>query len=239
MKSSVKKYLNEARGDVHNSFNHADGQFPEPAFPRDAFSSFGGNGYRNAAGGSVAVPTSQPYLINITSTSGAAVDNFDVLGSNEYLYGSTGTWVNGSLVIGSITISSGMPNITYREMLSQFLSNPFTVGLTYYASATANQVQQTIQVVAKDANGNEAKRPIVPVIDPYQFQSGVLALKDSYNIDGFTKLTIKSVLANATINLFIYPADNINLARGLNGNPVSKEFSDPGIQKAQKVTLTP
>ena len=38
----------------------------------------------NGVGGGSA-PTSQPYIVTVTSTSGSAVSNFKVLGSYEYL----------------------------------------------------------------------------------------------------------------------------------------------------------
>jgi hypothetical protein len=37
--------------------------------------------------------------------------------------------------------------------------------------------------------------------------------------------------------LYLYPADNINLARGLSGRAVSKDFSSPGIVRAQTVKI--
>lgn len=236
MKKTVSSYLQAAQRNAHDNYAHADGQFSDAgAFGRDAFS-----GYRNASGSgsTMPAPTSQPYVINVTNASATAVNNFAILGANEYIYGGTGTWdANGSLVQGGITISSGMPNVSYREMLSQFATNPFKVGLTYYQSASASQILQSLSVVHKDANGNSATRPIVPTIDPYQNQSTVLAMNDVFTVDGNTKIIISSVLASATINFKFYPSDNINLARGLEQSQVSKAFTDPGIVKAQKVEI--
>ena len=190
---------------------------------------------KNIGGGSA--PTSQPYIVNVTSTSGSAVANFEVLGSYEFL-NNAGFTAGGDLVVGSITISSGISGITYREMLYQFMNNPYSVGLTYVQSATANQILETISVNTRDANGNEAQKTLVPTIDPYQQQSTVLAMKYAYRIDGFTKLIIRQVLANATVKLYFYPSDNINLARGLAGQNVSRQYGNPGIVKAQTIKLS-
>lgn len=122
-------------------------------------------------------------------------------------------------------------------MLYQFMVSPYSTGLTYIQSATTNQVLETISVNTKDANGNIAQKVFVPTIDPYQFQSTIIAMKFGYRIDGYTKLIIQSVLANATVKLYFYPADNINLARGLAGRPVSREYGSPGIVKAQTVKV--
>jgi hypothetical protein len=193
---------------------------------------FGADGSANM--GAPSAPTSQPYIITVTNT-GAAVANFEVLGSYEYI--NNAGFSGGSLTIGSVTISSAIPNVTYQQMLYQFMVSPYSTGLTYIQSATTNQVLETISVNTKDANGNIAQKTFVPTIDPYQFQSTIIAMKFGYRIDGYTKLIIQNVLANATVKLYFYPADNINLARGLAGRPVSREFGSPGIVKAQSVKV--
>jgi len=226
--ANIRKYLADARANANESFSNADG------FVDDA--NFTGNDFFGANGGGVSAPTSQPYIIQVTSTSGSAVNNFAVLGSYEFI-NNAGFTAGGDLVIGSITISSGISGVNYREMLYQFMQNPYSVGLTYLQSATANQVLETLAVNTRDANGNEAQKTLVPTIDPYQQQSNIIAMRYGYRIDGFTKIKISSVLANATLKLYFYPSDNINLARGLSGRPVSEAFGNPGIVKAQTIKL--
>lgn len=238
---SVSKYLADARATANQKFANADGRLDDATLAgANAFS--GMSGYASADGGNGGVrnsaPTSQPFVVNVTSTSGTAVADFAILGSNTYLYGGVGTWdANGNLVIGSITISSGTPGVTYRQMLAQFQTQPFTVGMTYYKSATANQVDQVLQIVTKDANGNESKMPIDPSIDPYQYQAGIIVLNNQFVVDGWTSVVVASVLANASIQFKLYPADKINLTRGLENKSVGATFSNPGIVKAQEVVV--
>ena len=229
--SNVRKYLASAQRNAMESFANADGFIDEDlSFTGDDFFNAGGNNM----GGSV--QTSQPYIINITSTSGSAVSNFEVLGSYQYI-NDAGFTSGGDLVVGSITISSGIPDINYREMLYQFMNNPYSVGLTYIQSATANQVLETLSVNTKDANGNLAQKTLVPTIDPYQQQTTIIAMKYAYRIDGFTKIIIRQVLANATVKLYFYPADNINLARALGGQPVSRQFGTPPVTNGQTIKI--
>ena len=227
--ANIGKYLADARANANENFSNMSGGFVDDA-------NFTGDDFFGANGGGMSAPTSQPYIITVTSTSGSAVSNFAVLGSYEFI-NNAGFTAGGDLVIGSITISSGISGITYREMLYQFMQNPYSVGLTYLQSATANQVLETLAVNTRDANGNEAQKTLVPTIDPYQQQSTIIALRYGYRIDGFTKIKISSVLANATVKLYFYPSDNINLARGLAGRPVSEAFGNPGIVKAQTIKL--
>lgn len=227
--ANIGKYLADARANANENFSNMSGGFLDDA-------NFTGDDFFGANGGGVSAPTSQPYIITVTSTSGSAVSNFAVLGSYEFI-NNAGFSAGGDLVIGSITISSGISGVTYREMLYQFMQNPYSVGLTYLQSATANQVLETLAVNTRDANGNEAQKTLVPTIDPYQQQSTIIAMRYGYRIDGFTKIKISSVLANATLKLYFYPSDNINLARGLSGRPVSEAFGNPGIVKAQTIKL--
>lgn len=228
--SNVRKYLASAQRNAMESFANADGFIDEDL-------SFTGDDFFNA-GGSMGgnVQTSQPYIVTVTSTSGSAVPNFEVLGSYQYINNS-GFTAGGDLVIGSITISSGIPDITYREMLYQFMNNPYSVGLTYIQSGTTNQVLETISVNTRDANGNQAQKTLVPTIDPYQQQTNIVAMKYAYRIDGFTKIIIRQVLQNATVKLYFYPADNINLSRALGGQPVSKQFGTPPVTNGQTIKI--
>ena len=228
--SNVRKYLANAQRNAMESFSNADGFI-------DNDLSFTGDDFFNAEGmGGGNVQTSQPYILDITSTSGSAVSNFEVLGSYQYI-NNAGFQTNGDLVIGSITISSGISDVNYREMLYQFMNNPYSVGLTYIQSATANQVLETLSVNTKDANGNLAQKTLVPTIDPYQQQTTIIAMKYAYRIDGFTKIIIRQVLANATVKLYFYPADNINLARALGGQPVSRQFGTPPVTNGQTIKI--
>ncbi len=229
---SIKRYLANAKAMAMESFNNADGFIDDDL-------SFTGDDFFNAEGVQQAVQnpqTSQPYIVNITSASGSAVSNFEILGSYQYI-NNAGFTAGGDLVIGSITISSGIPTVTYREMLYQFMNSPYSVGLTYVQSATANQILETISVNTKDANGNLAQKALVPTIDPYQNQTNVLAMKYPYRIDGYTKLIISSILANASVRINLYPADNINIARALGGRPVSKQFGTPPVTNGQTIKL--
>jgi len=228
--SNVRKYLANAQRNAMESFSNADGFIDQDL-------SFTGEDFFNAEGmGGGNVQTSQPYIVNVTSTSGSAVQNFEILGSYQYI-NNAGFTSGGDLVIGSITISSGISDVTYQEMLYQFMNNPYSVGLTYIQSATTNQVLETLSVNTRDANGNLAQKTLVPTIDPYQQQTTIIAMKYAYRIDGFTKIIIRQVLANASVKLYFYPADNINLARALGGNSVSRQFGTPPVTNGQTIRI--
>lgn len=230
--SNIKNYINNARNSANERYSNFAG------FP----SNMNGGYYRNMVGGGTIggavgptvkatgsnAPQSQPYIITVSNASATAVSNFDVLGAYTYI-GNAG-FSNGSLTISGVTISSSISNVNYQQFLYQSMMQPFSVGLTYIEAitATASQVTQTFTLNTQDANGNQLLRTIVPTIDPYQQQSTIVAIKQLYSIDGFTKLTFATV-AQGSFRIHFYPATNINLASGLAGDQVTQNYGDPAI----------
>lgn len=234
--SFIRKYLNDARNFANERYLNADGQFEDDlSFTVDEGSFMNAEG--NSVGSVSSAPKSQPYIITISNASATAVSNFDILGSYQYLQ-NVG-FVGGSLTISGVTISSAISNVTYQNFLYQTMNNPYTVGLTYIesVSGSTSQVTTVLTLNTQDANGNQALMPLIPTIDPYQFQSGTIALKQGYRIDGFTKITLATILPSVVFRIHFYPADNINLARGLAGRPVSRQFANPKVIKDQTVVV--
>lgn len=246
--SYIEQYMQNARNFANETYLNADG------FIDDDTNYFaGGDDFFNADGMAMAqpqqmasVPTSQPYIITVSNASATTVSNFDVLGAYFYISGTsmpstpagTLTFTSGNMVVTGtgfgITVSSGIANVTYQQLLYQSMNSPFSVGMTYIQSigGSQNQIVQPINLTTQDANGNQAVKAIVVTIDPYQQQTGVVAVKQLYRIDGYTKLTISTVLPSVVFQIQFYPADNINLARGLSGRPASRQFGKPNIVKS-------
>jgi len=219
----VKNYLNAASQKANNRYMNLTGN-------TGGFAGVGNN-MRPADGGTGNnAAQSQPYIITVSNASASAVSNFDVLGAYTYI-NNTG-FSNGSLTINGVTISSAISNVTYQQFLYQSMNQPFSVGLTYIESITtgvSGQITQTFTLNTQDANGNQMLRTIVPTIDPYQQQSTIVAVKQLYSIDGFTKLTFTSILASSVFRVHFYPSTNINLASGLQGSAVAQQYTNPNI----------
>jgi len=229
--SYIRQYMENARNFANESYLNADG------FIDDDVQFAGGEDFFNADGMQMApqtasAPTSQPYIITVSNASATSVSNFDVLGAYQYLNAVNVT--TGNVTISGVTISSGISNVTYGQFLYQTMNSPFSVGLTYIQSLSGSQGQitQPLTLNTQDANGNQALKAIIITIDPYQQQTGVVAIKQLYRIDGYTKITISTVLASVVFQLQFYPADNINLARGLAGRPASRQFANPQVIKS-------
>lgn len=236
--SYIKKYLENAKSFANERYMNAIG-FDYFAGGDQFFDADGDGAAAPQAGGVPsmgAMRTSQPYIITISNASATSVSNFDVLGAYQYL--GSGTFTSGDLVSGQITVSSAISNVTYQEFLYQSMNSPFAVGLTYIesVSGSSTQVSQTLTLNTRDANGNQALKTLVPTIDPYQQQSGIVALNQLYDIDGFTKITISTVLPSVVFRMHFYPRANLNVARGLRGNQVAADFGSPMKQVTPLLT---
>jgi len=240
--SYIRQYMENARNFANENYLSADGFIDSDTtyFSGDQY--FTGNeDYFNSANGmpmnqAPAAPTSQPYIITVSNASATAVSSFDVLGAYQYIGSVNST--TGNVTISNITISSGISNVTYGQFLYQSMNSPFSVGLTYIQSVNVTaQITQPITLNTQDANGNQALKAIIVTIDPYQQQSGVVAVRQMYRIDGYTKLTFSQVLASAVFQVQFYPSDNINIARGLNGRNADQRFRSPQIVKSPATAI--
>lgn len=228
--NSVQKYLNQAQRAANERFVGVDGFIDDDMYfagdMNNWFAGADGEGGAPAAA-PVSAMRSQPYIITVSNASNGNVA-IDVFGA--YVYLNNSGFSNGSLTVSNVTISSNLSNVTYYNLLNQSSVSPFTIGSTLISSVngTASQILQPITLTTTDANGNQAVKTLTPVIDPYQNQSGVLELKQPFRIDGFTKLSF-TIFASTSVQFQFYPSDTINIARGLGGNPASKQFASPKI----------
>lgn len=237
--SYIRQYMENARDFANENYLNADG-FIDRDLHFTGYDQFANaDGMPMNSSSNNAVPTSQPYIITVSNASATAVNNFDILGAYQYLQNTGFNQTTGNLTISGVTISSGIANVTYAQFLYQTMNSPFTVGLTYIQSISgvAAQITQPLTLTTQDANGNQAQKAIVVTVDPYQQQTSVVAVKQMFRIDGYTKLTIATVFGSTSVQFQFYPSDNINLARGLAGRPASSQFSDPNIVKSSVAVI--
>lgn len=180
-------------------------------------------------------PTSAPYIISVTNNTTANVSNVVVLGAGQNLPASVTNYGNPT----SITISMGVSGITYGEFLFQTLNQPFTVGLTYLQSSNASQILTPYTLQHKQATGRLCQDPIIPLFDPYQNLSSMTIQKRLFTVDGNTMLTFSTIYASATLNIYLFPSNQINIRRGLLNAPVEESYASPKIVQGQTLTIAP
>lgn len=229
--NAAQRYIQEARNrksqQYHNFIDDASNPYnsfvAQPALP-----------YMNQSGAvqqtqQQEVRPSMPYSLIISSASGASVQNFDIFGASEYLNNPNVTFnANGDLVQGSITISSNTTNITYRDLLYQSITANFSVGQVYLqCSSPSTQISQPYTIFTKDGTGVRVQVPIKPKKDPYQNQNDVVVDNTVFRMDALTKLTFSQILPLAVLFIDLYPQDNVNPGRLLNGQNPTKFYGNP------------
>ena len=231
----MNKYFEEVNEFANQNFYSFDGDFDFGDEDYGFDDDFGFDDDYSADGGQAnSAPTSQPYIINIQNTNtSTAVSNVTILGAYSFIGTSAPAYGNGA----NISITMGIANVTYTEFLYQSMNKPFSVGLTYTSSANAAQVLETITVTQKDINGNVSSKVLTPTIDPYQFQPDKIAFKFEYRIDGFTYLTISSILAAATLKIYFYPAETVSVSRALAGRKAVQDYGKPNVVKGTKIQI--
>jgi hypothetical protein len=225
--SQIQKYLQMANRSVNEQFVGVDGFIDDDMYFAGGDNFFSAEGEAMPMAQAPSLMRSQPYIITVSNASNAAV-SIDVFGA--YIYLNNAGFSNGSLTVSNVTITSNLSNVTYFNLLNQSSISPFTIGNTLISSVngTSSQVLAPITLTTQDANGNQAVKILTPVIDPYQNQSGIVDLKQPFRVDGFTKLSFQ-IFASSSVQFQFYPSDTINVARGLGGNPVSKQYGSPRI----------
>ena len=173
----------------------------------------------------------QPFILNIKNTTDKIISNFDVLDGKEYI--NNEGFINGSLTIRGVSISSCITGIDYQQFLYETMQTPFHVGCTIieWVVGCPLETAHDIKLSRQDVNGNQQIQTISPMLDPYQQNSTTFVLKNDFCIDTFTKLTVCVLIPFSECRIHFYPRTLINLANGLLGSSLQK------ISKSGKLVM--
>jgi len=180
--------------------------------------------YSSAEGGGMnMLKTPAPYQLLVQNTTAGTL-NLVMFGYNQFLLSTN----FGSSV--GLSVTPAQSNVSYLQLLTQSASQPFETSLIRVQSSNASQVTQIITVTVSDANGQSATLPIITqsYFSSYQQQSGILDVPYSVKIDGNTSLT-SSILANTTVTYTFFPAEKVNVAKGLGGQGAVQVYGNPQV----------
>ena len=180
--------------------------------------------YSNAQGGGIdMLKTPAPYQVLVQNTTAGSL-SLVMFGYNQFLLSTN----FGSSV--GLSVTPAQTNVSYLQLLTQSASQPFETSLIRVQSSNATQVTQIITVTVTDANGQSATLPIITqsYFSSYQQQSGILDVPYSVKIDGNTSLT-STILANTTVTYTFFPAEKVNVAKGLGGQGAVQVYGNPQV----------
>ena len=146
------------------------------------------------------------YVINIESFSNNEILDFDILCPYQYINNLCFD-ENEILTIGLVKISSGTPNITYRNILNDFIDINLKTEKIIIFSESKNgkdkQVLQTLKFINSDANGNLFQRIEVPYFEN-NIEKNEINIDYNFKLNGFSKIKISKILPKASIKMYIY-----------------------------------
>ena len=180
--------------------------------------------YSNATvGGINMLKTPAPYQVLVQNTTAGSL-NLVLFGYNQFLLSTN----FGSSV--GLVVTPAQSNVSYLQLLTQSASQPFETSLIRVQSSNATQVTQIITVTVTDANGQSATLPIITqsYFSSYQQQSGILDVPYQVKIDGNTSLT-SVILSNTTVTYTFFPAEKVNVAKGLGGQGAVQVYGNPQV----------
>ena len=219
---NIDRYLDEAEERFSGFYGDDYDDFISDDF--DLFEGDDLMSYSNAtAGGIDMLKTPAPYQVLVQNTTAGSL-TLVMFGYNQFLLSTN----FGSSV--GLVVTPAQTNVSYLQLLTQSSNQPFETSLIRVQSSNATQVTQIITVTVTDANGQSATLPIITqsYFSSYQQQSGILDVPYSVKIDGNTSLT-SSILANTTVTYTFFPAEKVNVAKGLAGQGAVQVYGNPQV----------
>lgn len=205
-------------------------------FANENFSNYDGwnnftDAYNYADGqGSATALASLPYVINIANSTTDDVANVVFLDANKAGNATAPAFGNDAAI--SITMDG---TITYAEFLQDIKNSPVKIGEMHLESSNTSQPYKTLTIKNREANGRELSLPVTPRKDPMQYQAGVSIVRYAFAVNGFTSITT-TILASATLTVSLYPMEQVDVSRSLEGRSVSKQYARPNLSQIQLPT---
>lgn len=144
---------------------------------------------------------SDPYIIILTNTSGAAINNV------VFLNAVTSIWDNSTYgVTAGVTPTVGYSGNTYQAFLAMLMQMDLTAGSFYIEATTNAQATATISFETNNQKGTVVTETLIPKIHYMQNMTGLAYVEKEVLITKFTKATLSSIAASAVYKLNIYPS---------------------------------
>jgi hypothetical protein len=209
----TKAYLNIARN--NQNFSGADG-WNDNFVDNDMHAADGSNGLANMEH---EAPALQFTIVNNT----AGTLSCTLFGASINLNPSVTNF--GSSAALTITPDN---SVSYYQVLSQSMLEPFRFGKMRVSSTNTTQVQQSIQCVSTNYYGQSLSDPMnmSSTVSAYQNQLTITESTRPFDITGNTYLSFP-VLANTTVLVAFFTSMSINAAHKLNGLDSLKKFAAP------------
>lgn len=157
-----------------------------------------------------------PLIINVTNGTTSDISNVTLFDANNVVGNtSTGTlmqspnWQNPA----GVTISSGVTNIDYQQMLVNSQTTPASYRLMRLICSTAAQLTQTMTIsIVNPATGDKNTSNYYPDQDEYQTLTNIVSmpLRNTFVLNGMNSIIISVLKASATLTIKLFPNAQFN-----------------------------
>lgn len=228
-----KNYFQQEQARANDLFFSADGfandNFYGQGYSGNGFNNdnFYGQGYSSAEGAAPVGPQyqivkSNPYIFKIVNSAAVDISGVVLLGANQNAQASASNFNNNA----AITITQENGSLTYVQFLQSLYSRAILTGRVLLQSSNTSQPFRPYTVAQTDSNGATSSLPYSPTLDPFQQQSGVSFMDQLVPIDSYTTFTF-TILASATLYVYLYPAKVLDTSRAVIGMPAVQPFNNP------------
>lgn len=201
---------------VNEDFNSAEGfhEFDDEMSFDDDYSA-------DATKGQQTYPTSDPFIFTLWNTTLAVINNVVCLDASN----SIGQFNNG--VTAGVTCTYNIPNIVYRQFLYKLVQSSYDIAEIYIDASLPAVAAQVLQIFYYDVQGGSATKSLFPKRDPYQQSATQIIHRWAFTLNGFTRFTIASLAAGATLQFSLYPSKEASMTQHLQGKPI-RRYVAPG-----------
>lgn len=219
---NIDRYLDEAE-ERFSGFNGMEDYGDYELEDVEGFDDYDDDWSMASGGGIDMLKSPSPYQITVQNTTPNTL-TVVLFGKNQYLLST-----NFGSAVGLI-VTPAQTNVSYLELLQQSADQPFETSLIRVQSSNATQVTQILTVTVKDANGQSATLPIITqsYFSSYQQQSGILDIPYNLKVDANTSVT-SPILGNTTVTYTFFPAEKVNIAKGLAGKKPVQVYGNPQV----------
>lgn len=206
---NLAKYFNDEqyKANASGSYMNANGDWD---FNQDQY----------LAQGAESMGVSKPIKLKIVNTTTTAIANLVIFNANAAI----GLGAGGTTSGVTFTIVNSADGL-YSTLLGEIMVKPFRVGKTQLISSTSNQLNESLTVEYKNADGRDYREVLDIELSEMQQQTDRVSNKEEYDINGSTKITLSSLLASATLYINFYPRQIRNT--GVFNKSVDQSFSAP------------
>ena len=176
-----------------------------------------------SANGMADVKSSSPLVIVLANTTTLDIANVNIFNASEAVFGGAA-----SQQTAGITYNGGISGVSYSKVLEATMNKPFTVGKTRVECSNSAQLSKTMQFNNLKADGSTAGGTLIFLQNLAQQVNTAVESEIPYLLDGDTYITYAKILAGASVTIYMFPSEQVDLSGALNGT-VKEAFNSPRV----------